>query len=62
VRTIAFFIITPKNVYPFAAHPAIRHRDAGEILKNKPQINADERRFIDRFYESNWLSCFSVTQ
>ncbi|MFA4936477.1 MAG: transposase, partial [Candidatus Methanoperedens sp.] len=26
-----------------------------------PQINADERRFIASYYESNWISCFSVT-
>ena len=33
----------------------------GIIMKNKPQINADERRFIANYYESNWISCFSVT-
>ncbi|HYN44455.1 MAG TPA: hypothetical protein VER35_00495 [Candidatus Limnocylindrales bacterium] len=33
----------------------------GRILKNKLQINTDERRFIAHFYESNRIRYFSVT-
>jgi len=32
-----------------------------QLLENKPQINADEHRFIVRYYDPNWLSCFSMT-
>jgi len=36
---LTFLVITPKNVYPFTAHPAIRHRGAGKI-KLAPNCSA----------------------
>ena len=44
-----------ESAYDYQTHSCLN------LLENKPQINADERRLIACFYGYSWISWFSDT-